>query len=222
MLFDMLETMPYTTNCYLIGDETAKVCALVDPGGSLEKILEMVQSRGLTLEKILLTHGHYDHVGEVEALLEVYPNAAVYLHRLDHREDDKRLYPPPTWGFNHFEDGSHLSVGSIDVQVLHTPGHSPGHMCFFERETGYLFTGDLVYKDVLFAYYPSTDPEAYLASMERAAALPVRRVFPGHHSLDIQPEMLDRVRDAFRELKAAGKLRHGGGKFDYGDFGIWV
>ena len=128
MLFDMLETMPYTTNCYLIGDETAKVCALVDPGGSLEKILEMVQSRGLTLEKILLTHGHYDHVGQVSALLEVYPMAAVYLHRLDHREDDKRLYPPPTWGFNHFEDGSHLSVGSIDVQVLHTPGHSPGSL----------------------------------------------------------------------------------------------
>ena len=68
----------------------------------------------------------------------------------------------------------------------------------------------------------STDPAAYLASVERVARLPVKRVFPAHHSLDIQPEMLDRVRDAFRELKAAGKLRHGGGKFDYGDFGIWV
>ena len=95
-------------------------------------------------------------------------------------------------------------------------------MCFFERERGYLFTGDLVYKDVLFAYYPSTDPEAYLASMERVAALPVKRVFPAHHSLDTSPELLVRVRDAFRELKAAGKLHHGGGQFDYGDFGIWV
>ena len=68
----------------------------------------------------------------------------------------------------------------------------------------------------------AVDPAAYLASVERVARLPVKRVFPAHHSLDIQPEMLDRVRDAFRELKAAGKLRHGGGKFDYGDFGIWV
>ena len=143
MLFDMLETMPYTTNCYLIGDETAKVCALVDPGGSLEKILEMVQSRGLTLEKILLTHGHYDHVGQVSALLEVYPMAAVYLHRLDHREDDKRLYPPPTWGFNHFEDGSHLSVGSIDVQVLHTPGHSAGSVTLLAEDV--MLCGDTLF-----------------------------------------------------------------------------
>ena len=60
---------------YRAENQTAKVCALVDPGGSLEKILEMVQSRGLTLEKILLTHGHYDHVGQVSALLEVYPMA---------------------------------------------------------------------------------------------------------------------------------------------------
>ena len=126
MIFDMLETTPYLTNCYLIGDEQSKTCALVDPGGSRQAVLEMVERSGLRLEKILLTHGHYDHVGQVSALLEVFPNAAVYLHRLDHREDDKRLYPPPTWGVNHFEDGSHLSVGSIDVQVLHTPGHSAG------------------------------------------------------------------------------------------------
>ena len=143
MLFDMLETMPYTTNCYLIGDETAKVCALVDPGGSLEKILEMVQSRGLTLEKILLTHGHYDHVGQVSALLEVFPNAAVYLHRLDHREDDKRLYPPPTWGFNHFEDGAHLTVGNIDIEVLHTPGHSAGSVTLLAEDV--MLCGDTLF-----------------------------------------------------------------------------
>ena len=58
-------------------------------------------------------------------------------------------------------------------------------MCFWEKERGYLFTGDLVYKDTLFAYYPSTDPEAYLASLERIAALPARKVFPAHHSLNL-------------------------------------
>ena len=90
------------------------------------------------------------------------------------------------------------------------------------RERGYLFTGDLVYKDVLFAYCPSTDPEAYPESMERVAALPAERVFPAHHSLDTQPELLVRIRDAFRNLKAEGKLHHGGGQFDCGDFGIWI
>ena len=80
---------------------------------------------------------------------------------------------------------------------------------FLEKDKGYLFTGDLVYKDVLFAYYPSTDPEAYLSSLEKVAALPVKRVFPAHHSLDIQPEILIRMRNAFRQLKEDGKLHHG-------------
>ena len=75
-------------------------------------------------------------------------------------------------------DGDVIDIGGRRIEVCHTPGHSPGHMCFWEKERGYLFTGDLVYKDTLFAYYPSTDPEAYLASLERIAALPARKVFP--------------------------------------------
>ncbi len=52
-----------------------------------------------------------------------------------------------------------FDIGGREIEVLHTPGHSPGHMCFWEKSREYLFTGDLVYKDILFAYYPSTDPE---------------------------------------------------------------
>ena len=85
-----------------------------------------------------------------------------------------------------------------------------------------LFTGDLVYKDILFAYYPSTDPGVYLDSLEKVAALPVNEVFPGHHSLDIESEILIRMREAFRNLKADGKLHHGSGTFDYGDWGVWL
>lgn len=95
-------------------------------------------------------------------------------------------------------------------------------MCFYEKERGYLFTGDLVYKDTLFAYYPSTDPEAYLQSINRIASLPVKRIFPAHHSLDIQPEILVRMQKAFQGLKDEGRLHHGSGTFDYGDFAIWI
>ena len=73
-----------------------------------------------------------------------------------------------------------------------------------------------------FAYYPSTDPEAYLSSLEKMALLPVERVFPAHHSLDIQPEITGRMRDAFQGLKESGKLRHGSGTFDYGDWAVWL
>ena len=67
-----------------------------------------------------------------------------------------------------------IDLGGRQVEVFHTPGHSPGHLCFWEKDTGYLFTGDLVYKDILFAYYPSTDPEAYLNSLKKLSSLPVK------------------------------------------------
>lgn len=118
--------------------------------------------------------------------------------------------------------GEEIDIGGRMIKVFHTPGHSPGHMCFWEPERGYLFTGDLIYKDTLFAYYPSTDPGAYLSSLEKMALLPVERVFPAHHSLDIQPEIIGRMRDAFRGLKEGGKLRHGSGTFDYGDWAVWL
>ena len=58
-----------------------------------------------------------------------------------------------------------IDIGGRQIEVLHTLGHSPGHLCFWEKVKEYLFTGDLVYKDILFVYYPSTDPEVYLASL---------------------------------------------------------
>lgn len=118
--------------------------------------------------------------------------------------------------------GEHIDLGGRMVAVIHTPGHAPGHMCFWEANTGYLFTGDLVYKDTLTAWFPSTDPKAYLKSLETVSELPAKRVFPAHHSLDIQPELLTRMRKAFRELKANGKLHHGSGTFDYGDWSVWL
>lgn len=120
------------------------------------------------------------------------------------------------------KDNDKIDIGGRVIEVLHTPGHSPGHMCFWEKEKGYLFTGDLVYKDTLLAYYPSTDPEAYLDSLEKIALLPAKRVFPAHHSLEIEPEIIIRMRDAFRDLKEKGLLHHGSGTFEYGDWAVWL
>jgi glyoxylase-like metal-dependent hydrolase (beta-lactamase superfamily II) len=120
------------------------------------------------------------------------------------------------------KDNEGIDIGDRFVQIVHTPGHSPGHMCFWEKDRGYLFTGDLVYKDTLFAYFPSTDPKAYLNSLERVSALPVKQVLPAHHTLNIQPEILGRMRDAFRQLQSEGKLHHGSGTFDYGDWAVWL
>ncbi len=119
-------------------------------------------------------------------------------------------------------DGDTIDIGGRVVRVLHTPGHSPGHMCFWEEEKGYLFTGDLAYVGELFAYYPSTDPAAYLKSIERIAALPVKKVLPAHHDLNVPATILTDMQNAFRRLKAEGKLCHGSGKHDYGYFSVWL
>ena len=228
------------THCYLLtGTERA---LLIDTGLGICDISQPV--RALTDKPVtaVATHIHWDHVGGHK----YYPDFCAHEAELDwldgafplSRETIREMVldrcdPPEDFRVEDYEmfqgvptrvlrDGDILDLGGRRLEVLHTPGHSPGHMCFWEAERGYLFTGDLVYKDVLFAYYPSTDPEAYLQSLERVASLPVRRVFPAHHDLEIHPEILIRMRDAFRNLKAQGLLHHGGGQFDYGDFGIWI
>lgn len=228
------------THCYLLcGTDRA---LLIDTGLGICDISREVRKLTALPVTAVATHIHWDHIGGHRYYPDFYAHGAeldwlngkfplsrevvrnMVLDRCDAPEDFdinqyKMFQGTPT---RVLRDGDVIDLGERQLEVLHTPGHSPGHMCFFERERGYLFTGDLVYKDVLFAYYPSTDPEAYLASMERVAELPVKRVFPAHHSLDTQPELLSRIRDAFRGLQAEGKLHHGGGQFDYGDFGIWV
>lgn len=228
------------THCYLL--EGRDRALLIDTGLGICDISREVEALTRLPVTAVATHIHWDHVGGHRYYPDFYAHEAELnwlngefpLSRETIREMVlDRCEAPEDFRIEEYEmfqgtparvlrDGDQIDLGGRTLEVLHTPGHSPGHMCFFERGTGFLFTGDLVYKDELFAYYPSTDPEAYLASMERAASLPVRRVFPAHHSLDTQPELLVRVRDAFRQLQAEGKLHHGGGRFHFGDFGIWV
>lgn len=228
------------THCYLLNGGQRSL--LIDTGLGIENIYDEVIRLTDKPVAAVATHIHWDHIGGHKYFPDFYAHEA----ELDWLNGKfplssqtikemvlDRCDPPEGFDVEHYEffqgtptrllsDGDVIDLGGRRIEVLHTPGHSPGHLCFWESATGYLFTGDLVYKDVLFAYYPSTGPEAYLASLEKVAALPVGKVFPAHHSLDIQPEILGRMRDALRQLKAEGKLHHGSGTFDYGDWGIWL
>lgn len=228
------------THCYLLeGQERA---LLIDTGLGISDISTEV--RKLTEKPVtaVATHIHWDHIGGHAHYPDFYAHEAEldWLHGAFPLSSETirgmvvdRCDLPEGYNVNAYtlfqgtptrvlRDGDMIDLGGRTIAVYHTPGHSPGHLCFFERARGYLFTGDLVYKDTLFAYYPSTDPEAYLRSLERVAALPVSRVFPGHHTLEIGPEILPRMRDAFCALQAEGKLRHGSGTFHYGDWAVWL
>lgn len=228
------------THAYLLNG--TKRSLLIDTGLGICNIYEEVQKLTELPVTAVATHIHWDHIGghayfpdfyahenELDWLNGQFPLTLeqikdMVVDRCDlpegYRVENYRFFQgTPT---RVLKDSDRLDLGGRVIEVLHTPGHSPGHMCFYERANGYLFTGDLVYKDTLFAYYPSTDPEAYLASLERIAALPVKQVFPAHHSLDIQPSILQEMRQAFCQLKEDGNLHHGSGIFTYQDFAVWL
>jgi glyoxylase-like metal-dependent hydrolase (beta-lactamase superfamily II) len=228
------------THYYLLNG--AKQSLLIDTGLGICNIFDEVVK--LTDKPIIAvaTHIHWDHIGGHEH----FPDFFAHEEELSWLNGEfpltmaqikdmvvDRCDLPEGYDVNKYKffqgsptrvlkDYDIIDIGNRRIEVLHTPGHSPGHMCFWEKERSYLFTGDLVYKDTLFAYFPSTDPEAYLNSLERVSALTVKYVFPAHHDLDILPEILIRMRDAFRQLKDEGKLHHGSGTFDYGDWAVWL
>lgn len=228
------------THCYLLNGTEHSL--LIDTGLGICNIYDEVIK--LTDKPIIAvaTHIHWDHIGGHNYFSDFYVhreevswlNGQFPLNKKTVREMVvDRCDLPKGYNIEQYEifqgmptkileDGDKIDIGGRNIQVLHTPGHSPGHMCFWEGERNYLFTGDLVYKDTLFAYYPSTEPILYLNSLEKIAVLPVLKVFPAHHSLDIQPEILIRIRDAFRKLKMEGKLHRGSGTFNYGDWAVWL
>ncbi|HIT28373.1 MAG TPA: MBL fold metallo-hydrolase [Candidatus Faecousia gallistercoris] len=226
------------THCYLLNGSARSL--LVDTGLGIGDLSGLV--RGLTDRPVVAvaTHAHWDHIGghsgfpcfyvheaEQKWLDGAFPLPLAQVRAMVADCDSlPRDFRPETYTIFQgtpdrvLQDGDEIDLGGRRLQVLHTPGHSPGHMCFWEAERGYLFTGDLVYMGTLFASYPSTDPAAYLTSLKRVAALPVKRVFPGHHGLQMQPGILRVMAEAFQALQDAGALHHGSGTFSYGDWSV--
>ncbi len=228
------------THCYLLNGTERSL--LIDTGLGIADISKVVAKLTDKPVTAVATHIHWDHIGGHK----YYPDFYAHEAELDWLNGGfpqslemikgyvvDRCELPDGYDVNTYQffqgqptkvlhGGEVIELGGRTIKVLHTPGHAPGHMCFWEAEKGYLFTGDLVYKDTLTAWFPSTDPESYLKSLEAVAEFPAKRIFPAHHSLDIQPEILIRMRNAFRQLKADGNLHHGSGKFDYGDWSVWL
>ncbi|GMQ62140.1 MBL fold metallo-hydrolase [Vallitalea maricola] len=228
------------SHAYLLNGATYSL--LIDTGLGIMNIYNEVVK--LTDKPIIAvaTHVHWDHIGgheyfpdfyvhenEVNWLAGEFPLTMEQIKAFvvedcklpeNFNIDDYRFFQGTATRV--LKDNDIINLGGRTIQVLHTPGHSPGHMCFYEKEKEYLFTGDLVYKGTLFAYFPSTDPEAYLLSIERVASFPVKRVFPAHHDLNINPSILQDMKKAFTELKAHDKLHHGSGTFKYNNFAIWL
>jgi len=155
MKYQIVPVTPFQQNCSIIWCEKSKLAAVVDPGGDINRIEQQLEHHGLTLEKILLTHGHIDHVGGAKALSESTGVSIIGPHKDDEYwlsslpDQSKHFGILPVEGFTphqYLNAGDTVSVGEQSLQVLHCPGHTPGHIVFFSAQDKLAWVGDVLFK----------------------------------------------------------------------------
>ncbi|MEO5341745.1 MAG: MBL fold metallo-hydrolase [Gammaproteobacteria bacterium SHHR-1] len=155
MNYRVIPVTSYAQNASLISCPSSKRAAVIDPGGDIQRIIRLAEQDGLHLEKILITHGHFDHCG---AALDLAEQLAIPIEG-PHPDDEFLLRSLPEWaamaGFpptrsfspqRWLMQGDRVSVGNIELQVLHCPGHTPGHIVFYQPDSALAFVGDVLFQ----------------------------------------------------------------------------
>jgi hydroxyacylglutathione hydrolase len=188
MIITALTVGPFAENCYLVSDAASREAVLVDPGDEAPRLVRAVEQAGAKLQAIWLTHAHLDHIGGIAGVRSAW-NVPIHLHPLD-----EPLYaagarqaaaygvpfevPPPA--DEALAEGDVLTVGTLRFDVLHVPGHAPGHVAFVGH--GVVFGGDCLFMGSIGRTdLPLANPSDLERSLERLAALaPETTVYPGH------------------------------------------
>ena len=180
------------TNCYLLADESKKVCAVIDPGEDARRISGIVESAGYTPVAVFLTHGHYDHTGAVSKLQKKWPDVPFYMNRRDVFDSDLRMQQlcPYIPGLKDYDEGDAIAVGDLTVTVMSTPGHSEGSVTL--RCGDVLFCGDTLFAGSMGRTdFPGGSMKKIMASLKRLGSLEGDlQVCPGH----METSTLDRER----------------------------
>lgn len=151
----IIPVTPFQQNCTLLWSDETKKGAVIDPGGDLDRIREAIAQNGVTVEKILLTHGHIDHAGAAAELKDELGVSIEGPHEadrflLDHLPETGRGYgianaravTPDRW----LRDGDQVTIGDLTLDVLHCPGHSPGSVAFVAPTLHFAIVGDVLFK----------------------------------------------------------------------------
>jgi len=162
---------PYQANCYILAHKETKECLVIDPGGDVHRIVGEVNRNELKVVYILITHGHIDHIGGAEELRRI-TKAPVFIHPLD---ASGLTFKPD----GNLHDGQKIDLGNYRISVLHTPGHSPGGVCF--HAPGAVFTGDTLFAgSVGRTDFPGGDHHRLIEGV-------VRKIFPLGDELRVYP-----------------------------------
>ena len=209
MEIKQIELGVYATNCYLLINEVSAEAVVVDPADDATAIAGLLEKSGAHPVAILLTHRHFDHILAVPGLQQLWPELPVYCHPLDvpqeTEEYDMGRTLPTVAAFQNRQplaDGEVLPLAGMSIQVLHTPGHTPGSVTYQVEDA--LFTGDTLFRGSMGRTdFPGGDMEQMAASLARLAGLAGEyRVFPGHNSATT----LERERRENPFIQALGAL----------------
>jgi hydroxyacylglutathione hydrolase len=190
MIIQPFEAGPFATNAYIVADEQTKKAVIIDaPPDSADDITEWVWVQGLQVERVLLTHTHWDHTADAAKFTRLF-RAPLLVHKADEYRliapMDGPLRPPfdipPMNADGYLEDSMAIPVGSLTLRVIETPGHTEGGICLYEEEQGILFSGDTLFKGSIGRTdFPGGSWETLMASLKALKELPDETVvFPGH------------------------------------------
>jgi glyoxylase-like metal-dependent hydrolase (beta-lactamase superfamily II) len=151
----VIPVTPFQQNCSMLWDEESKKGVLIDPGGEPDRILAAVAEQGVTIERILVTHGHLDHAGAVADIaarvgvpIEGPQQAdSFWIDRIGREGENYgmgplRSFTPDRW----LNDGDQVRIGPFDVDVIHCPGHTPGHVVFYHAPSRFAVVGDVLFR----------------------------------------------------------------------------
>ena len=182
----------WQTNVYLLTAKASNKAWLIDPGFGPEMVIEHVQTHGIEVEKIILTHAHVDHIGGLEVCKEAFSDAVIYIH-----EAEKDFLTDPVLNLSamsppevvapeadeYLKHGDSLSLDGLEFEVRHTPGHSPGGIVLYQAEQKLAVVGDTLFQQSIGrSDFPTSDGEALMKSIhEQLMTLPDDvQVLPGH------------------------------------------
>ena len=193
MKIDRLILGAFETNCYILREsEAAKNCLIIDTGLEANKLIDFLNRHKLNPIAVVLTHGHVDHTTGVALLRTEFPNTKVYIHKFDAEmltETDSNMFASLTQPFNikpadfSLEEGDVIEEANIKLDVLHTPGHTPGGISLYSKDEGVVFVGDTLFaSSVGRTDMPGGSMTQLIKSIkEKLCVLPDETVvYPGH------------------------------------------
>ncbi len=190
MLLELFESGPVATNAIVLACSQTSAACIIDPAyESFQSIPSYIEKHSLNVTTIILTHSHWDHLADLSKFKEKY-NVPIQVHPADLNNVIKPgadglplLFPiPGVQVDSFFNEGDTLSIGNLKLQVIHTPGHTPGGVCFYIPEHQTLISGDTLFQGSIGNLsFPTADPEAMWVSLDKLAKLPpATKVYPGH------------------------------------------